>query len=162
MTSHAERYREIAETLARHGLGFLVGVIGLQRWLPFERALLGHDHREEPYTNPEHLRIALTELGPASIKLGQLLSTRSDLVPPEYQIELAQRQDHAPPAPSEVIRIIAETEVGRSTEDEFSSFDLEPLASASIRQVHAATLLDGTRAFGTSLTWKARRRGPRP
>ena len=53
--THAERYQQITEILARHGLGFLVGAAGLQRWVPFERGLLGHEQRAEPYTNPEHL-----------------------------------------------------------------------------------------------------------
>ena len=68
--THAERYQQITEILARHGLGFLVGAAGLQRWVPFERGLLGHEQRAEPYTNPEHLRLALEQLGPVFVKLG--------------------------------------------------------------------------------------------
>ena len=79
--THAERYQQITEILARHGLGFLVGAAGLQRWVPFERGLLGHDQRAEPYPNPEHLRLALEQLGPVFVKLGQVLSTRADLLP---------------------------------------------------------------------------------
>jgi ubiquinone biosynthesis protein len=146
MTSHVERYREIAETLARHGLGFLIGAAGLQRWLPFQRGLLGYERREEPYSNPEHLRLALEELGPTFIKLGQLLSTRPDLLPPDYQTELAKLQDAAPPVSGEAIRDVVERELGQSIGELFATFDLEPLASASIGQAHTATLPDGTSA----------------
>ena len=97
MTHHAERYRQIAETLGRHGLGVLVGATGLEKWLPFERRLFGHEEREEAYSSAEHLRLALEELGPAFMKLGQILSTRSDLLPPANQRELTKLQDDAPP-----------------------------------------------------------------
>ncbi|MDT0119002.1 hypothetical protein [Kocuria sp. PD6] len=78
---HAERFRQITEVLARHGLGFGIGAAGLHRWLPVEHGLLGHEQREEPYTNPEHLRLALEQLGPVFVKFGQVLSTRADLLP---------------------------------------------------------------------------------
>jgi ubiquinone biosynthesis protein len=144
VTSHAERYRQITQTLTRHGLGFLVGAAGLQRWFPFEHGLLGHQHRTAPYSNAEHLRLALEELGPAFIKLGQILSTRSDLLPPHYLIELAKLQDAAPPVAGGSISDTAAQELGRSVAEAFASFDLTPLASASIGQAHAATLFDGT------------------
>lgn len=144
MTSHAERYRQITQTLARHGLGFLVGAAGLQRWLPFEHGLLGHQRRTAPYSNAEHLRLALEELGPAFIKLGQILSTRSDLLPRDYLIELAKLQDAAPPVAGGAISDVTAQELGRSIAEAFASFDLTPLASASIGQAHAATLFDGT------------------
>jgi ubiquinone biosynthesis protein len=100
MSHHRDRYREIAETLSRHGLGYLVGVLGLERRVPFHRGLLGHEPREEPYTQPEHLRLALEQLGATFVKLGQILSTRSDLVGPDYHVELAKLQDAAPPVAS--------------------------------------------------------------
>ncbi len=74
--SHIERYRQIAGTLARHGLGYLVGIFGLGRFVPFHRGLLKHPRRALPYTRPEHIRMALEELGATFIKLGQILSTR--------------------------------------------------------------------------------------
>jgi ubiquinone biosynthesis protein len=141
---HLERYRQIADVLSRHGLGFVVGVVGLSRWVPFHRGVLGHERRQEPYTTPEHLRLAIEELGPTFIKLGQLLSTRSDIVPADYLHELSKLQDAAPPVPPSTISALIESELGASPEDVFASFDTEPFASASIGQAHLATLLDGT------------------
>ncbi|MET3948343.1 ubiquinone biosynthesis protein [Arthrobacter sp. UYCu512] len=138
------RYQEISEVLARHGLGFLVGISGLERWVPFHQGLMGHERRAEPYTNPDHLRLAFEELGPTFIKLGQLLSTRPDLLPPQYQTELAKLQDGAPPVPGATIRQLIREELGSEPDEVFADFTLDPLASASIGQAHAATLHDGT------------------
>ena len=112
MRNHRDRYHQIAETLSRHGLGYLVGVLGLERYVPFHRGLLGHEPREEPYTRPEHVRLALEQLGATFVKLGQILSTRSDLLGPEYQVELAKLQDAAPPVPSDAIRELITRELG--------------------------------------------------
>jgi ubiquinone biosynthesis protein len=142
--AHVEHYRQIAETLARHGFGFAIGVAGLQNWVPLHRGLIGHESREEPYSNPEHLRLALEQLGPTYIKLGQILSTRPDLLPAPYRSELAKLQDSAPPVPGPVIADLIERELGDVPSQVFASFDLEPLASASLGQAHAATLHDGT------------------
>jgi ubiquinone biosynthesis protein len=141
---HRNRYREIAEALGRHGLGYLVGTFGLERFVPFHKGLLGHARRAEPYTRPEHLRLALEELGTTFIKLGQILSTRADLLPPDFQAELAKLQDAAPAVPVEEIRTTITSELGRPIEEVFTSFDDVLLAAASIGQAHAATLLDGT------------------
>ncbi|MGW4018313.1 MULTISPECIES: AarF/ABC1/UbiB kinase family protein [Rhodococcus] len=140
----SERYRQIAETLSRHGLGFLTGAAGLQRWVPFHHGLLGHDRREQPYSSPEHLRLALEQLGPTFVKLGQVLSTRQDLLPESYRGELATLQDAAPPVPASTIVELVEHELGDSVSRIFASFDVHPLASASLGQAHAATLRDGT------------------
>lgn len=144
MNDRRERYREIAETLSRHGLGYLVGMAGLERQVPFERGLLGHERRAEPYTRPEHVRLAFEQLGATFVKLGQILSTRSDLLPPEYQLELAKLQDSAPPVAGDVIGELIAHELGQSAQDAFATFDVVPLAAASIGQAHAATLHDGT------------------
>ncbi|SHK14315.1 ABC1 kinase family protein [Rhodothermus profundi] len=142
--TRTRRARQIAEVLLRHGLGYLVSVSGLDRFVPLHRGLLGHPRRAEPYAAPEHLRMALDELGAAWIKLGQFLATRADLLPPSYQRELAKLQDAAAPVPGEVAQAIIETELGRSLTDLFAHFDPQPLAAASIGQAHAATLTDGT------------------
>lgn len=144
MNRHLERYRQIADVLSRHGLGFVIGVVGLGRWVPLHRGVLGHERRQEPYTTPEHLRLAIEELGPTFIKLGQLLSTRSDIVPADYLHELSKLQDAATPIPTSTISTLIESELGGSPEEVFASFDTQPLASASIGQAHLATLHDGT------------------
>ncbi|MBI2942242.1 MAG: AarF/ABC1/UbiB kinase family protein [Chloroflexi bacterium] len=140
---YLRRSRQIANVLARHGLGYLVGVLGLERFTPFHKGLFGHPVRPEPYTRPEHVRMALGELGATFIKLGQLLSTRADLLPPEYQAELARLQDAAPPVPTAIVRDTVVAELGRPIEAIFATFEPTPLAAASIGQVHAATLLSG-------------------
>lgn len=142
--SHAERYRQIAETFARHGFGFLIGVAGLQRWLPLHRGLIGHARRDQPYSNPEHLRLALEQLGPTFIKLGQVLSTRPDLLPEPYRRELAVLQDAAPPVPEPLVVDLVTQDLGAAPSQVFAVFDPQPLASASLGQAHAATLADGT------------------
>ena len=142
--SRLHRLREITAILIRHGMGYLVGILGLGRFVPFHKGLLGHARRSAPYTRPEHVRVALEELGATFIKLGQILSTRSDLVPPDLQRELAKLQDAVPPVPAAAIRKAVEVELGHPIETLFAAFDLTPLAAGSIGQAHAATLADGT------------------
>jgi ubiquinone biosynthesis protein len=90
------------------------------------------------------LRLALQELGPIYVKFGQILSTRRDLMPHDIADELAQLQDNVPPFPGTEARAIIERELGKPVEQLFRSFDEEPMASASIAQVHAAVLPDGS------------------
>ncbi len=91
----------------------------------------------------ERLRRALEELGPIFVKFGQILSTRRDLLPTDIADELAKLQDQVPPFPSEMAVTLIETALGASVDTLFARFEREPLASASLAQVHAATLLDG-------------------
>lgn len=88
----------------------------------------------------ERLRLALEELGPVFVKLGQALSTRPDILPADIAIELAKLQDQVPPFPGELAKAEVERALGRTVEDLFAGFDLTPLASASVAQVHAARL----------------------
>lgn len=143
MTGHRGRYRQVTETLSRHGLAFLVTDSGHRTWPPFHHGLLGHQRRAEPYTRPDHLRLALEELGPTFIKIGQILSTRPDLLPAEYLVELARLQDGAPSVSGPTITRILTDELGGDPSRAFVEFDIVPLASASIGQVHAALLADG-------------------
>ena len=139
----ADRTREIASIFARHGLGWLVAQLGLGGLIPFERGWFGHPKRESPYTQAEHLRMALGELGATFIKLGQILSTRPDLLLPEYITELTKLQDAAPPVPFEQVCQVVCNELGQPPQDLFAQFDPHPLASASIGQAHLAVLKDG-------------------
>jgi ubiquinone biosynthesis protein len=138
------RYRQIAEVLLRHGFGFVVGIVGLDRFAPLRVGFLRSNDRGEAYTRPERIRVTLEELGATFIKLGQILSTRVDLLPPDYQAELAKLQDQAAPVPTSLIEETVVAELGRPIDEVFSYFDPIPLAAASIGQVHAATLRDGT------------------
>jgi len=129
--------------LARHGLGFVISITGLERFVPFQRVF--NRGYQQPLSRPVYVRRALEELGPTFVKLGQILSTRADLLPPAYQAELAKLQDATRPLKTEIVTDIIAAEFGRPVDAVFSSFGDVPLASASIGQVHAATLADGTR-----------------
>ena len=144
MTRRHDRYREIAETLSRHGMGYLVDAVGLEQLVPFHHGLLGHERREKPYTRPEHLRLALEQLGTTFVKLGQILSTRPDLVGAEFEAELSKLQDAAPAVSFEAVADAISSELGRPVDEAYETFEREPLAAASIGQAHAATLHDGT------------------
>ena len=142
---NVRRKAQIAKILAKHGFGFVVDKAGLGRFVPFHWGILGHEKREHRYSAPEHLRMAFEELGPTFIKLGQILSTRPDLIPAEYIEEFVKLQDRIPPCPSEEIIKVIEEELGKPVGELFGSFEKTPLASASIGQVHRARLKDGTK-----------------
>ena len=142
--AHLHRFWVIASLLLRHGLGWAVGPSGVGRLVPFHHGWLGHPDRDEPYERHEHIRMLLEDLGPTFMKIGQILSSRADLLPPAYRAELAHLQDDAPPVrSSEILEVIA-SEFGRPVLSVFAEFDDEPLASASIGQAHTARLHDGT------------------
>lgn len=143
MTTHLSRYQEIAEALGRHGLGFLAGAVGLKRWIPSAHGSAHAQRSDGPYTTPQRVRFVLEELGPTFVKLGQLLSTRSDLLPPAYIAELSKLQDSGPPVATGQIRETIRQELGAEPEELFATFASEPLASASIGQAHSATTRDG-------------------
>lgn len=94
---------------------------------------------------PEKLRLILEDMGPTFVKLGQIMSMRNDILPTEYCKELEKLRADVKPMPLEQVREVIQEEYGRPLEDVFSSFDEHPLGSASIAQVHAATLHDGRR-----------------
>ena len=138
------RYREIARVLGGHGFGFLLDYLGITSVLALPARLLRR-HEEPPArpTVPVRVRRVLESLGPTFIKIGQLLSTRPDLIPPDLLQELAVLQDQIPPVPTAEIRALVARELGRSFEEVFAAFDDQPVASASIGQVHRAVLRDG-------------------
>lgn len=100
---------------------------------------------EADKTIPERLRIAFEELGPTFVKLGQLLSTRTDLLPESFIEEFTRLQDKVQPLSFEVVRNAVESELGKTLEEAYSFFDSTPLAAASIGQVHDARLLNGVK-----------------
>lgn len=139
MSTHAERYAQIAEILIRHGFGSLMSALGFERF-----HLRSSPRLNGSVANPDRLVLALEELGPTFIKLGQVLSTRPDIIPPEYISALARLQNGTAPVPTHIIRSLIEEELGAAPEVVFAKFSDTPVASASIGQAHAATLHDGT------------------
>ncbi len=138
-----QRYRQVVGVLARHGFGSALEYLSVHRRLALPRAELQPDI--EPLHSPaEHLRLAIEELGPTFVKLGQMLSTRSDLLPEPFIEELRKLQDSVPPTPWSEIRAVMEQELGCPPEAVFQNLDPNPIGSASLSQVHAATLPDGT------------------
>jgi ubiquinone biosynthesis protein len=113
MSASHRRELEIAEVLARHGMVYLVDILGLGRLLSLEQSLLGGGPRMQSHAPPEELRSALEELGPTFITLGQLISTRADLLSPDYLVELAKLQDAAPRVPAQVVQDVAGRELQR-------------------------------------------------
>lgn len=143
----SNRYRQIIEILMRHGFGVLIGKAGwdTQRVVRALKpgATAAHAQAQE-LDAPARLRRVIEDLGPTFIKLGQILSTRGDLLPAAYREELAKLQDSAPPVPGDQIRTAFEEEFHQSVDEAFATFDMQPVAAASIGQAHAATLHDGT------------------
>jgi len=126
------RAAQVSRIVVRHGLGPL---IGLTR---------GRTAAESTLDLARNGRMALEEAGGMFVKLGQLLATRPDLVPPAAQAELARLHSQAAPVDAEEIRRLVEAELGRPLEEVFAEFDMDPLGSASIAQAHAAVLRDGS------------------
>jgi predicted unusual protein kinase regulating ubiquinone biosynthesis (AarF/ABC1/UbiB family)/nucleotide-binding universal stress UspA family protein len=126
------RGSKIATVFAKHGLKELFG-------RPDEEGTAGRAR------SAKRLREALEELGPTFCKLGQILSTRPDLLPPEFITELAQLQEHVPPLSEEQVVVVMEQELGVPWEDVFDHVDPEPLAAGTIAQVHRAVMADGAK-----------------
>jgi ubiquinone biosynthesis protein len=137
------RERQIAEVLGRYKLSQLVDALGLERLVNAVGGVTGREP-PKPHTEAERLRLALEELGPTFIKLGQLLSTRSDLMSPPYRAELSKLQDTAPAVSSEVVQSIVQRELDGRVDTAFATFEPVPLACASVGQAHIATLQDAT------------------
>ncbi len=149
------RLREITTVLVRHGFGEVVmrarfvkkkgdpgsALTPDMPELTEEDAKTGEDEKKRVSTY-ERIRLVLEELGPSFIKLGQIASTRTDVLPVELTRELRKLQDSVPPTPGEEIKRAVEASLGGTIESIFETFDLNPLATASIGQVHRATIKD--------------------
>ena len=136
------RWQEIIVVLRRYGLADWLSrlrVDFIRDWLKDESGV-----PLASYTREARLRMALTELGPTFIKLGQVLSLRPDLVGSAQAKELQQLQSQVPADKFDDVRRIVEAELKQTLESAFAKFAEDPIASASIGQVHAATLMDGT------------------
>ncbi|MBE9545936.1 MAG: AarF/ABC1/UbiB kinase family protein [Proteobacteria bacterium] len=142
---HANRYRQIVTILFKYGFGDVVDRLHLGRYLEVGRQMVSREHRKdvEALTRPERVRMAFEELGPTFVKMGQILSTRPDLIAAEYIEELSKLQDDVPPFPFSQVKEIVETELKFSIEEIFEQFDETPLAAASLGQVHRARLKSG-------------------
>ncbi len=137
------RVREILSVLVLdYGFGYVFDQLGLSRHLPIARRRRpSREYAGLP--GPRRLRLALAELGPAFMKLGQVLGARGDLLPRAFVQELRRLQDEGPIVPFAEVRGVIETELGRPLERCFREVEADPLSSASLGQVHAAVLPDG-------------------
>jgi len=138
------RLLRIAAVLVRYRLDDLVDAAHLYRPLKLVRVLLPRPRGDIAHaTRGTRLVMALTELGPIFVKFGQILSTRRDLLPADVADELTTLQDRVAPFPEDIARAAIESALAARIDERYATFDGKPLASASIAQVHAATLKDG-------------------
>ncbi|HHH82944.1 MAG TPA: hypothetical protein ENL35_08135, partial [Chloroflexi bacterium] len=119
---HLRRYRQVLGVFLKHGFGFALDYLGIRRPL---LSLPRRRRTEMPIREGMalHLRLALEELGPTFVKLGQILSTRPDLLPPAYIAELSKLQDAVPPTAWDAVRALLEQELGREVVQVFAELD---------------------------------------
>jgi ubiquinone biosynthesis protein len=138
--SHLGRYRQIASVLIRHRLRDFIRTFGLEKFLPFHFLPPDYPWGKENLSTSARTRMALEELGVTFIKVGQILSTRSDILSSDYIQELTKLQSSLTPLPLSVIEKAISDELHRPVNEIFRTFDPVPLGVASIGQAHAATL----------------------
>ena len=141
---HLNRYRKILSILFKYGFGDLLELLKIDQYIEVGLQMISQKKREpvDKLSKAQRLRLAFEELGPTYIKLGQILSIRPDLIPAAFIEELAKLQDKVPPFSFSDVKQIIENELGRPVEEVYSELSNEPLASASIGQVHKAVLMD--------------------
>lgn len=142
---HLRRYREIIFVFIKYGFGAIIDNIGILKHINVRRKILKQTNDENiaKLSRGERLRLALEELGPTFIKMGQILSTRSDILPKDIIKELEKLQDKAPAFSFDEVKSVIQNEFGESLEEAYAEFEPTPLAAASIAQVHKALLWSG-------------------
>lgn len=142
--SNIPRYSNIATALVKHGFVHVAEHLGLSNlYTRMSHLTVATPEPEIALTLPQRLRSLLQDLGPTFIKLGQILATRRDLLPEEFVEEFAKLQDDVPPMGYDKVRLIFMEETGSDPLDLFAEFEEEPIAAASIGQVHRARLKEG-------------------
>jgi len=143
---HIKRYRQIFTVLLKYGFDDIAERLKLDRLIRFGKKLSRKAKAVEKYghmTTAQRARMALADLGPTFIKLGQVLSTRPDLIPLDFVKELEKLQDDVPPFPTDEAKKIVTAQLNKTIDDLFLSFSEVPIAAASIAQVHKAILKTG-------------------
>jgi len=142
---HLARYRQILAILFRYGFGDLIELLKIEQYIEVGLQLISRNRpdRFKKLSRAQRVRMAFEELGPTYIKFGQILSTRPDLIPPQFTQEFSKLQDKVPSFAFSEARRTIEAEFGSPPEELFDVFEETPFASASIGQVHRARLPDG-------------------
>lgn len=141
-----KRYREVVSVLVKYGFGEVLDRMGIASYLRLgRRRLFARQQELASHTWAERVRLALEELGPTFVKLGQILSTRPFMIPVDLAVELSKLQDEVAPFDYQQVREIIRDELGDDIEKHFSTFEQTPIASASLSQVHRATTKSGER-----------------
>jgi ubiquinone biosynthesis protein len=142
---NANRFREILAVFAKHGFGDLYDKLRLDKYLDMGGKYLRLPPRPTatPLTRPERFRMALEELGPSFIKLGQMIGNRPDLLAPDWAAALEKLQDSVPPFPTAEARLVIEEQFGMPIDRLFARFGAIPIASASMAQVYQAEMPEG-------------------
>ena len=142
---HVKRYRQVLGILFEYGFGDLVDSLNVEKYLEIGLQIVSREPREKvkSLTTAERFRKALEDLGPGFIKLGQILSTRQDVLPADFVRELHHLQDKVPPFSMEKVKTVFEEDFESNIENMFSEFCETPIAAASIGQVHQARTKSG-------------------
>jgi len=142
---HVRRYKEILTVFSKYGFGLMLEQLGIYNHLKIKNKASNTGNTSDSAGNSagERLKLALEELGPAFVKLGQILSTRPYILPPDVVDELKLLQDSVQPFPFSEVRTVIQNEFEDTLENIYKEFDEEPVAAASISQVHRAKLISG-------------------